>query len=78
MSPINFCGGVAITVACAIVVVALLLAALLGFCVLLGAYNSATNPHASEDARASYQNATADISTGTAGLNQAVLNVTGG
>ena len=78
MSLINFCGGIAVTVACAIVITGLLLFAVLVFCLILGAGNSLVNPHASEDARASYQNATSDISTGTAGLNQAVRNVTGG
>ena len=78
MTFINFCGGIAVTVACAIVITGLLLFALLGFCLILGAGNSLVNPHASEDARASYQNATSDISAGTAGLNQAVRNVTGG
>ena len=78
MTFINFCGGIALSVACAIVITALLLFALLGFCLILGAGNSLVNPHASEDAQASYQNATSDISAGTAGLNQAVRNVTGG
>ena len=78
MTFINFCGGIALTVACAIVITGLLLFAVLGFCLILGAGNSLVNPHASEDARASYQNATSDISAGTAGLNQAVRNVTGG
>ena len=78
MNLITFCGGVAMMVACAIVLVAVLLAALLGFCLVLGAYESVSNPHASEDARVSYQDATAEIGTGTAGLNQAVRNVTTG
>ena len=71
MSLINFCGGIAVTVACAIVITGLLLFALLGFCLILGAGDSIVNPHASEDARASYQNATSDISTGTAGRTEA-------
>ena len=78
MTFINFCGGIALSVACAIVITGLLLFAVLGFCLILGAGNSLVNPHASEDAQASYQNATSDISAGTAGLNQAVRNVTGG
>ena len=78
MTFINFCGGIALTVACAIVITGLLLFAVLGFCLILGAGDSILNPHASEDAQASYQNATSDISAGTAGLNQAVRNVTGG
>ena len=72
------CGWVAVLVSCAIVIVALLLAAMLGACLLLGAYEQVSNPHASEDARAEYQNATAQIGTGTAGLNHAVNSVTGG
>lgn len=78
MNPINFCGGVALMVACAIVLIAVLLVALLGFCLVLGAADSVSNPHASDDARAEYQNVTVEISAGTAGLNQAVRNVTGG
>ena len=72
------CGWVAVLVACAVVILAVLLAAMLGACLLMGAYDSVSNPHASQDARAEYQNATAGISAGTAGLDQAVRNVTGG
>ena len=54
MSLINFCGGIALSVACAIVITGLLLFAVLGFCLILGAGNSLVNPHASEDAQASY------------------------
>ena len=78
MSLISFCGGVAIWFACLIVLVMVLLAALLGFCVVLGAYESVSNPHASEDARVSYQEVTAGIEVGTAGIDQAVRNITGG
>jgi hypothetical protein len=78
MTIVDFCGGVAIYVACLIVLFVLFLGLMLGMCVVLGAYESVSNPHASEDARVQYQNITAEISTGTAGMDQAVLNVTGG
>ena len=78
MTLTDFCGNIALTVACGIVLVCVLLAALLGFCLVLGAMEDVSNPHASEDARVQYQNVTAEIGTGTAGLNQAVRNVTGG
>ncbi len=78
MNFINFCGGIALMVACAIVLIAVMLAALLGFCLVLGVADSVSNPHASQDARVEYQNATVEISAGTAGLNQAVRNITGG
>jgi flagellar basal body-associated protein FliL len=78
MSLFDFCGKVACLFACLIVLVAVLMAAMLGFCLVLGAYESVSNPHASEDARVSYQNVTAEIAAGTAGMNQAVRNVTSG
>lgn len=78
MNLLSFCSGVAMMVACALAIAAVLLAALLGFCVVLGAAGDVSNPHASEDARVSYQNVTAEIGTGTAGLDQAVRNVTTG
>jgi len=78
MNLIESCGWVGAMVACAIVILALLLAAMMGFCLLLGAYEDVSNPHASEDARVEYQNISAEIRTGTAGLNHAVRNITGG
>jgi len=78
MNLTDICGNIALSVSCAIVLVCVLLAALLGFCMVLGAYESVSNPHASEDARVQYQNVTAEISTRTTGLNQAVRNITGG
>lgn len=78
MSLISFCSGVAIWFACLIVLVMVLLSVLLGFCLVLGMAESVSNPHASEDARASYQEVTAGIAAGTAGMDQAVRNVTTG
>jgi hypothetical protein len=77
-SLVDFCGSIAMLVACAIVLVAVLLFALLEFCLILGAAESVVNPHASEDARLSYQNVTAEIGAGITGVNLAVKNVTGG
>ena len=78
MSLISFCGGVAIWFACLIVLVMVVLSVLLGFCLVLGMAESVSNPHASEDAQVSYQEVTAEIGTGTAGLDRTVRNVTGG
>ena len=78
MSLVGFCGKVAIAVSCLIVLISIFLFILLGACVALGGCESVSNPHASEDARAEYQNVTAEIAAGKAGLNLAVQNVTGG
>jgi hypothetical protein len=78
MSLIETCGYAAALVACTIVVTGILLFALLAACVVLGACESVQNPHASEDARASYQNVTTEIAAGSAGFDRAVVNVTGG
>ena len=78
MNLIEICGWVGAMVACGVVIIALLLFALLGFCLILGAADSITNPHATEDARSEYQNVSAQIGAGTAGMNLAVRNVTGG
>ena len=78
MNLIETCGFVGAMVACGVVIIALLLFALLGFCLILGAADSITNPHATEDAHSEYQNVSAQIGAGTAGMNLAVRNVTGG
>ena len=78
MSLIEFCGYAAVLFACAVVVAALMLAVLLGACFVLGGVDAVSNPHEAEDARAEYQNVTAEIGAGTAGLDLAVRNVTGG
>jgi len=75
---IDFCGKVALGFACLIVIVSVLMFLMLAACTAIGACESVSNPHASEDARAEYQNVTAEISTGTAGFDQAVNNITGG
>jgi len=78
MSLTDFCGKVALGFACLIVIISILLFLMLAACTAIGMCESVSNPHASEDARVSYQNVTAKISNGTTGFNLAVNNITGG
>lgn len=78
MSLMGFCGKVALGFSCLIVLISIFFFLLLGACVILGGCESVTNPHALEDARAEYQNVTAEIAAGTSEMEQAVMNVTGG
>ncbi|MFZ0675404.1 hypothetical protein [Methanoregula sp.] len=77
MSLLDFCGKVAISVSCLIVLVAVVLALLLGFCFLLGAYESATNSHVQQDTAQDLQNASAQINAGAADIAHAVPAVPG-
>jgi predicted PurR-regulated permease PerM len=66
------CGWVAVLVACAIVVLAVLLAALLGFCLVLGAYEQTTNPHSTIQISQEYQNISQQINAGVRDINNVV------
>ena len=74
----NFAGKVAILVSVAVVLAFLALIFMAVFCTGLGAVDSVVNPHASQDTRQEFQNASTEINTDVSGMNQAVRNVTGG
>jgi len=76
-SIIEYFGLIAIGVSCLVVLVAVVLLILLIGCVALGAVDSVLNPHAAQDTRIEYQNATSQINNGVAGISGAVANVTG-
>ncbi|MGP7990780.1 hypothetical protein [Methanoregula sp.] len=77
MSLLSFCGKVAAGVSCLIVIAFVILILLAVFCVGLGAYASYTNQHAAQDAQQTYQNVSAKINIGVAGIHGAVSNITG-
>ncbi len=62
-SLVKFCGWVAIAVSCAIVLAVVVLVILAGICTGLGAYDSATNPHASQQAAQEYQNVSSQLAS---------------
>jgi Na+-transporting methylmalonyl-CoA/oxaloacetate decarboxylase gamma subunit len=76
MNFIDMCGKVAILVSCAIVLIFVVLLILGAFCVGMGAYESATNPHAAQDTQTEYQNVSEQINHGASQI-QIQINKTG-
>ena len=58
---IQFCGKIAVLVACAIILFVILLVLLAGFCIVWGAYDSFTNPNASGEAKVEYQEVMSEL-----------------
>jgi hypothetical protein len=72
MNFIDMCGKVAILVSCAIVLIFVVLLILGAFCVGMGAYESATNPHAGQDTQQEYQNVSEQIGNASRAIQNAV------
>jgi Na+-transporting methylmalonyl-CoA/oxaloacetate decarboxylase gamma subunit len=68
----NLCGRLAIWVSCAIVIICVVLGLLAIFCMGMGAYESATNPHAAQDTQVAYQNVSEQIGNASRAIQNAV------
>ena len=69
MSLLSFCGKVAVGVSCLIVIAFVILILLAVFCVGLGAYACTQTNMPAQDAQQTYQNVSAKINIGVAGIH---------
>ena len=81
MSLTSFSGNVAIAVSCAIVLICVVIGLLAIFCMGMGVYESAINPHAAQDTQQEYKNVSEQIGTWAGHIQNAVpftINTKGG
>ena len=72
MTLTNFCGRIAIGVSCLVVMFFVGLIILAGICLVMGAYESTTNPNAANQTAQEYQEAQHQIQTGVSHIQKAV------